>query len=271
MRGGARIRARARAVLRAVAALAAIAFLLCAWLPVAGGIPGALRPSFLLAPPALLGAAGGIGPILLASLLLAGLAAVIAILLALPAGIGLWLARGRSGWGETLADMLIAVPSIVYGLAALALAGALGAGPSLILGALTLALIVLPWLARGVGEALAGLDPRWNLAAAALGLPLRVSLARVLWPQARGAIREAVLLAIGRAAGETAALLLALGSGFGDGISLLEPQRVLTVHITELALHVPGGRPQALASAAVLALAVLALEWPLLARGRRAP
>lgn len=268
MKKSAPIRARTAAAGRALAALAAIAFLLCAWLPVAGGLPQALRPAFLLAPPALLGAAGGIGPVLLASLLLAALTAVIALLLALPAGIGLWLARGRSGWGETLADMLIAVPSIVYGLAALALAAAVDAGPSLLLGALTLALIVLPWLARGVAEALAGLDPRWNLASAALGLPLGVTLARVLWPQARGAIREAVLLAIGRAAGETAALLLALGSGFGDGISIFEPQRVLTVHITELALHVPGGRPQAFATAAVLALAIVVIEWPLLARHR---
>ena len=137
------------------------------------------------------------------------------------------------------------------------------------LGAVTLAVMVLPLFARGIGEALAHLDPRWYQGAEALGLPLGVTIRHVLLPPALPAIREAFLLALGRAAGETAALLLVLGSSFGTGWSPFAPQRVLTVHITELALHVPGGRVQAFQAAAVLAVLVLLLEWPLFVKGKR--
>ena len=257
-------------VFRLALVLSAWGFLAIAWLPVAQGLPAALDPDFLIAPPRLLGAGGGIGPILLATGILLVLTATLLAVTAVPVGIGLWLARrARRRWPETLADLLLAVPSIVHGLVLLATARALGLGPSLMLGAVTLAVMVLPLFARGIGEALAHLDPLWHRGAEALGLPLGVTIRRVLLPRALPAIREAFLLALGRAAGETAALLLVAGTGFGADWSPLAPQRVLTVHVTELALHVPGGRPQAFQAAAVLALLVLLLEWPLFGKGGR--
>ncbi len=255
---------------RVARVLPAWVFLAIAWLPVARGLPAALDPHFLTASPRLLGAGGGIGPILLATGILLVLCAALLAVTAVPAGIGLWLARrANRRWPDALADLLLAVPSIVYGLLFLASARALSLGPSLMLGAVTLAVMVLPLFARGIGEALAHLDPLWHRGAEALGLPLGVTIRRVLLPRALPAIREAFLLALGRAAGETAALLLVAGTGFGADGSPLAPQRVLTVHITELALHVPGGRPQAFQAAAALALLVLLLEWPLFAKGGR--
>ncbi len=257
-------------VWQAVAALLAWGFLAMLWLPVARGLPAALDPHFLLASPRLLGAGGGIGPILLATAMLLTLSAILLVAGAAPVGIGLWLARrANRRWPDALADMILAVPSIVFGLVILAAARALDLGPSLMLGAVTLTVMVLPLFARGVGEALAHLDPRWHQGAEALGLPLASTIRRVLLPRALPAIQEAFLLALGRAAGETAALLLVLGAGFGTDWSPFAPQRVLTVHITELALHVPGGRTQAFQAAAVLALLVLLLEWPLFTKGRR--
>ncbi len=270
MRKGSALLAAAGRIWRLAAVLLAWGFLAILWLPVARGLPTALDPHFLLAAPRLLGAGGGIGPILLATILLLVLSAIFLVAGAVPVGVGLWLAgRANWRWPDALADMLLAVPSIVFGLVFLAAARAVDLGPSLMLGAVTLAVMVLPLFARGIGEALAHLDPRWYQGAEALGLPLATTLRRILLPRALPAIQEAFLLALGRAAGETAALLLVLGTGFGTDWSPLAPQRVLTVHITELALHVPGGRPQAFQAAAVLALLVLLLEWPLFAKGRQ--
>ncbi|RMF72889.1 MAG: ABC transporter permease subunit [Alphaproteobacteria bacterium] len=255
--------------LRLGAALLAWGFLALAWLPVGRGLPAGLDVHFLLAPPRLLGAGGGIGSVLLATGILLVLSAVLLVAGALPVGIGLWLARRENWrWPDALADMLLAVPSIVFGLVMLTAARAVDLGPSLMLGAATLSIMVLPLFARGIGEALSNLDPLWHRGAAALGLPLGLTIRRILLPRVLPAIREAFLLALGRAAGETAALLLVVGTGFATDWSPLSPQRVLSVHITELALHVPGGRPQAFRAAAVLAVLVLLMEWPLFA-GRR--
>jgi len=97
-------------------------------------------------------------------------------------------------------------------------------------------------------------------AAAALGLSRVAAVRRVLLPAALPALTAAVVLSLGRALAETAALLFT--SGYVDRMptSLLDSGRTLSVHIYDLAMNVPGGDQAAYGSALVLLLALLGVN-----------
>ncbi|GIW72047.1 MAG: hypothetical protein KatS3mg102_1589 [Planctomycetota bacterium] len=268
-RAGARGRARARegaAGLGAWAAALAVAGLL-GWLVgeiAAGGAP-ALSWSLLAEAPADAGRAGGILPILVSTLLLVG----VCLSVALPLGLGaaVWLAElaaagGRRGrWVRASLDALAGVPSIVMGLFGSALfCRTLGLGYSILAGGLTLACMALPIAVRAAEQGLREAAGELRRAAAALGLGRAATLLHVLLPAAAPALLVGVVLGIGRAAAETAALLFT--SGYVDRMpgSLLDSGRSLSIHIYDLAMHVPGGNHRAYASALVLLAVLLCLN-----------
>jgi phosphate transport system permease protein len=218
---------------------------------------GKLSLSFLIDEPSSSGRRGGIGPIIVSTLLIVA----VAVAVALPLGIATAVllveyahSGSRAAASVSLAlDVLAGMPSIVFGLFGNALFSIwLGLGFSILSGGLTLGCMMLPILIRTTEAGLRGVPPDWRLGAAALGLSRLAALWQVLLPAAASAIIAGLMLGIGRALAESAALIFT--SGYVDRMpgSLLDSGRALAVHIFDLTLNVPGGEQAAYASGLVL-------------------
>jgi phosphate transport system permease protein len=220
--------------------------------------------SFLTSSPKHAGRSGGIAPILVSTLLIIAVAIAVAAPLALGTAILLSefsRAGGRfARWTSLSLDVLAGVPSIVLGLFGNALFSVwLGLGFSILSGGLTLACMALPLMVRTVEQGLRMVPDDWRLGAAALGMSRATILWHVLIPAAAPALAAALVLGIGRAMAETAALVFT--SGYVDRMpsSLWDSGRALSVHIYDLTMNVAGGDRNAYASALVLiALLILA-------------
>ena len=226
---------------------------------------GHLDWGFITRAPSDAGRAGGIGPILVSTGLVLAVCMAVAVPIAL--GAAMFLAEIRRGGGavDTVVrrslDVLAGVPSIVFGLFGAVFFGqVLGLGFSILSGGLTLACMVLPILIRTTESAFLGLGSEYRLGAAALGLGPASILLKVLLPMALPGVAVGLVLGIGRALAETAALIFT--SGYVDRMpgSLLDSGRVLSIHILDLAMNVPGGNGNAYASAAVLLVLLLTIN-----------
>ena len=203
------------------------------------------------------GRSGGIGPIILSTALILGVALAIAIPLSMATAIALTERIEQDTWFAQIVrrclDVLAGVPSIVFGLFGNAFfAIFLGFGYSILSGGLTLACMVLPILVRTSEQAIVSVPSEYRFAAAALGLGRTATLFRVILPAAAPALVAGVLLGIGRALAETAALIFTSGYVTRRPSSLLDSGRSLSVHIYDMAMNVPGGSSQAYATACVL-------------------
>lgn len=221
-----------------------------------GGITH-LSWDFLTESPRDAGRSGGIGPILISTLWLL----LVALLTALPLAwtTAVLLAEFvpvRSRFGIAIRfslQVLAGVPSIVFGLFGNAFFSIyLGMGFSILSGGLTLACMLLPILASTAETGLRAVPQSCRLSAAALGMSQTATLLYLLLPAAAPALAAGLLLGIGRAVAETAALIFT--SGYVDRMpgSLLDSGRALALHIFDLSMNVPGGDQPAYASALVL-------------------
>lgn len=220
------------------------------------GLPR-LTAAFLYEAPHDAGRAGGIGPIIVATGWIVLVAIAIAAPLALATAILLTEFTRPDGalrrCVEASLDVLAGIPSIVFGLFGNAFFCVyLGLGFSILSGGLTLACMALPIMIRTAAEGLRAAPDDYRLAAAALGIPRASALWHLLLPAATPALLAGLLLGIGRAGAETAALIFT--SGYVDRMpdSLFDSGRALSVHIYDLAMNVAGGDANAYASALVL-------------------
>lgn len=247
-----------------VAVLVSAAFVWIVSDLVHGGIDR-LSWSFLVDAPRDAGRGGGIGPILVST----ALVLLIALIVSLPLGWGTaaLLAEympARGGLSNTLRyslQVLASVPSIVFGLFGnIFFSIYLGLGFSILSGGLTLACMLLPILVSTAEAGLRAVPDTYRSSAAALGMSRIATLYHVLLPTAAPALIAGLLLGIGRAMAETAALLFT--SGYADRMpgSLLDSGRTLAVHIFDLSMNVPGGDALAYASALVLIVALLLIN-----------
>jgi len=224
-----------------------------------------LSLSFLTQPPANSGREGGISTLIVSTVLILSVAMVATIPLAL--GCAIWLhefaQRGQAAARRVRAslDMLAGMPSIVMGLFGNAFfCVVLGLGFSILSGGLTLACMMLPIVIRTTEQGLAAVPQDWRRGAAALGLTRAAALWHVLLPAAAPAIGAGLVLAIGRALAETAALIFT--SGYVDRMpeSLLDSGRALAVHIYDLSMNVSGGDAAAYATGIVLLTLLLVIN-----------
>lgn len=172
----------------------------------------------------------GIWPALAGTLALVLLASVMAIPIGIAGGIYLSeyaTKRWRLYFGAAV-DMLTGIPSIVMGLFGFALILFLRrtffaeANTSLFLASFCIALLVLPYLIRATQNSLQGLPQRVRLIGPSLGLTRGQELAHILIPSASRGILSGVILAIGRAAEDTAVIMLTgvvANVGLPQGIS----------------------------------------------------
>jgi len=207
-----------RGFMYAFAAIALLPLALVLLYVVIQGLPALMHPEFFYNPERPEGIpGGGIANAFAGTLVMVGIASIIAI----PVGIvsGVWLVeygKGRTADGVRLAcDVLVSIPSIVIGLFIYSLLVITFHGQTGFFGALALAILMLPVVVRTTESAIALVPGALREAGLALGLARwRVALQLIL-PAAIPGVVTGALLAVARAAGETAPLLLAsLGNVF---------------------------------------------------------
>lgn len=165
-----------------------------------------------------------------------------AVLLATPLGIGSALFSRYYAPSilaivyRRLIELLAGIPSVVYGFWGLTtLAPLIGhlhpPGVSLLTGILILSLMILPTVALTVDAALAAVPIAYIRGAAALGLSRWGLIRGVALPAARSGITAGILLAAGRAIGETMAVLMVAGNVVEQPHSLFDSVRTLTANI----------------------------------------
>jgi phosphate transport system permease protein len=220
---------------------------------------------FLTAAPENAGREGGIAPILISTVLL--LSVCLGIALPLGVGTAILLAEFTTAnkWFGRLVryslDILAGVPSIVFGLFGNAFfCITLGLGFSILSGGLTLACMILPIIIRSVEKGLRAVPDEYRLGSASLGISRTATLTNLLLPAALPSLIAGLILGMGRAIAETAALIYT--SGYVDRMpeSLLDSGRSLSIHIYDLSMNVPGGDRKAYAAALILITLLLIIN-----------
>jgi phosphate ABC transporter permease subunit PstA len=217
--------------------------------------------SFLSRAPVDSGRGGGVLPIIAGTLEVTGLGVAVAA----PLGIGtaVYLVEYTHEGPLTRVirfgtECLAGVPSIIFGLFGFVLfVLGLGLGWSILAGAVTLAFMTLPTIIRTSEEALRAVPAAYREVSLSLGASKWQTIRKVVLPAAVPGILTGIVLALGRAIGETAAVIFTAGSNLPRLIptSLLEGTRTLSVHFYQLAREGISAE-NAYATAAVLVLAI---------------
>jgi phosphate transport system permease protein len=148
-------------------------------------------------------------------------------------------------------DILAGIPSVVYGFwGLLAIVPTINRvrppGTSLLAGGLVLGLMILPLCALSTDAGLARVPQSYLRAAAALGLSRFGTLTRILLPEAWPAIVAGCVLQLGRALGETMAVVMVCGNVVEVPDSLFAPVRTLTANIALEMAYASGWHQRAL-------------------------
>ncbi len=170
---------------------------------------------------------------------------VITLLIATPVGVGSAIYLNEYAKPgkivkiiEFTTETLSGIPSIIFGLFGSVFFGTtLHLGYSLLTGALTLSLMILPLITRNTQEALRTVPDSYRNGALGMGATKWHMIRTILLPSAMPGIITGVILAIGRIVGESAALLFTAGSGYllpkaGGWLSkILQPGGTLTIQL----------------------------------------
>jgi len=214
------------------------------------------------------GSEGGLLNAMVGSLILVGLAMLVATPIGILAGIHL-AEYGRRGWlaGSTrfVNDVLLSAPSIVIGLFVYATIVSTMRAFSALAGVVALALIVVPIVVRATENMLLLVPDSLREAAFALGARKWKVIMRITARSARAGIVTGVLLAMARIAGETAPLLFTALSNQFWSLDILAPMANLPVTIFKFAMS-PFEDWQRLAWAGVFLITVGVLMLNILAR-----
>ncbi len=262
------------AVMYVLTVLALIPLALVLWFTVAKGLPSVIHPQFFfnaeLPPcepkcPAVSDA--GVGHAIVGTAIMVGLASLMAVPIGILAGVFLaeYSITRWSAWVRLACDVLVGTPSIAIGLFVYAFLVVPFHHFSGFSGAVALAILMLPIVARTTEGAVSLIPNGLRESGLALGLARwRVSLQLILPAAAPGVITGA-LLAVARAGGETAPLLF---TAFGQHILVLNPNQAmqaLPLTVFRYAL-LPYKSLQAQAWGAALVLIVLVLAVNLVSR-----
>lgn len=179
------------------------------------------------------------------------------VLLATPLGIGsaifcqyyapVWVAKAY----RQLIELLAGIPSVVYGFWGLVVLVPLIAqlqppGTSLLAGIFILALMILPTIALTAEASFMEIPVEYLQGATALGLSRWATIRGVVLPAAKSGLGTGLILAIGRAIGETMAVLMVCGNVVQIPTSLFDPMRTLTANIALEMAYATGNHRSAL-------------------------
>lgn len=223
---------RAAAYITTLVLLAIIAYV------VINGLPH-ISLDFIFGWPQGVNAEGGIWPTIVSTIYVTALAMLICTPVAVLAAVYLAEYAKQGKVVDIIryaADALASVPSIVMGLYGYALfVEAMGLGLSMVSAALALALLMLPIVMRTTEEAIRAVPRYIRWGAYGLGATKWQVVSKIVLPSAFGRIATGIVLAIGRAIGETAVVLYTMGQAINLPISPLDSGRPMTVHLYLLA------------------------------------
>ena len=195
---------------------------------------------------------------------------VITLLIATPLGVGAaiylneYAKPGRIVRAiEFTTETLSGIPSIIFGLFGMVFFGTtLGFDYSILTGAFTLTLMILPLITRTTQEALKTVPDSYRSGALGIGATKWYMIRSILLPSAMPGILTGIILAIGRIVGESAALLFTSGSGYylprNVFSKVLEPGGTLTIQLYLFMQR--ANYDEAFAVAVVLLVIVLAIN-----------
>lgn len=168
---------------------------------------------------------------------------VITLVLAVPIGVGSAIYLNEYAKPGRLVDsieftteILSGIPSIIFGLFGMVVFGTvMKLQYSVLTGAFTLTLMVLPLITRNTQEALRTVPDSYRSGALGIGATKWYMIRTILLPSAAPGILTGIILAVGRIVGESAALLFTAGSGFqlprGIFSKLFESSGTLTIQL----------------------------------------
>ncbi|OGD29226.1 MAG: phosphate ABC transporter, permease protein PstA [Candidatus Aminicenantes bacterium RBG_13_63_10] len=226
------------------------------------GLP-VLSLSFLARNPVDMGRAGGIFSTIIGTIVLT----LAAILIATPLGVGTAIYLTEYTWENRLtriirfgAECLAGIPSIIFGLFGFILfVTKLGFGWSILSGSLTLSFMLLPTIIRTSEEAIRSVPRDFREVSFSLGSTRWQMVTRVILPSALPGIVTGIILSVGRAIGETAAVIFTAGSALNLPTSLFSSSRTMSVHFYILARE-GISLDNAYGTAAVLIIAILGIN-----------
>jgi phosphate transport system permease protein len=200
--------------------LVSAAMLVTLLLDIAVDGAGALSFNFLTNSPSFNPELAGIWPALMGTLWLMGICTVFVVPVGVAAAIYLEEYADPTRWWNRAIEVniqnLAAVPSIVYGILGLAfiVRGPLSLGPVVMAGALTLGLLVLPVVIIAAREAIRAVPPSIREGSLALGATQWQTIWKQVLPSAIPGIATGIILALSRAIGETAPLIVIGAASF---------------------------------------------------------
>ncbi|MDF1566506.1 MAG: phosphate ABC transporter permease PstA [Spirochaetaceae bacterium] len=160
-------------------------------------------------------------------------------------------------------ETLAGIPSIIYGLfGLLVFCRFFGFGQSIIAGALTLSIMILPVVITSTEEALKTVPMSFREGSLALGTTKIQTIRKVVLPSAMPGIITAAILAIGRVVGESAPVLLTVGIAKNVPKSIMDSGRTLTIHLYYLTKEAveENAFQQAFATATILVVFVIIIN-----------
>jgi len=162
-------------------------------------------------------------------------------------------------------QLLAGIPSVVYGFWGLLFVVPLirnylgGPGLSILAGSLILAIMVLPTVISITEVSILALPRQYKEGAFALGMTHWQTIRSVILPSAKSGIVAAVILGIGRAMGETMAVIMVLGNAVAVPTSILDPVRTLTTNIGIEMGYAAGEHRQALFATGIVLFVIIML------------
>jgi len=211
----------------------------------------------------------GIFPMIVGTLVVTLGAALIGVPVALS--VSIFLTEFAPKWMRNILrpaiQLLAGIPSVVYGFWGLTFIVPLirqylgGPGLSILAGSLILAIMILPTIISISEVSLLALPKLYKHGSLALGATHWQTIYGVLIPAAKSGIMAAIILGIGRAIGETMAVIMVLGNAVALPRSILDPARTLTTNIGIEMGYASGAHQQALfATGIVLFVMIMILN-----------
>lgn len=202
------------------------------------GLPN-LSWEFVTEEPAKMGREGGIFSVVIGTVYVT----LVSILIATPIGIAAAIYFSEYAKDGKLVkvirfftEVLAGIPSIIFGLFGFAFFVVfLGLGWSVLSGGLTLSIMILPTLIRTTEESLKTVPMAYREGSLSLGATKWETVRKVVLPCCKSGILTGLILGIGRAIGETAAVMLTVGGSLRLPVSLLDSTRTMAVHLYTLA------------------------------------
>lgn len=219
--------------------------------------------TFLSQEPSMMGKEGGILSVIVGTVYVTAAA----VLIATPVGVAgavYFTEYAREGRIIKIirffTEVLAGIPSIIFGLFGFAFFVVfLGLGWSIISCGLTLAIMILPTIIRSTEEALKTVPMAYREGSLSMGATKWHTIRKVVLPCCRSGILTGLILGLGRAVGETAAVMLTVGGALNMPVSIMDSTRTMALHLYNLASEGLSDQ-KTYATAALLIIIVLAIN-----------